>query len=231
MISPAEAREWVLPFAQEIGRCGRQLKKIPEAEYPGGNISTRLPEDLPEIEGGKRVPLGSFYFSNRQNFLVTKSGCPYGNINPSDPWPDLVLIQTEAGVSPFYRLVNLSAHELKPTRELLAHLRCYQAWQQRQPSMGAVVHYHPVTLWNLTKKLNERQLRDFYDHQPEFTRHLPEGFGYVKTVYEAGETQLAIETGVQMQKRYRVVIWNQHGPIVIEQDLDRALKLIELFGK
>jgi ribulose-5-phosphate 4-epimerase/fuculose-1-phosphate aldolase len=33
-----------------------------------------------------------------------------------------------------------------------------------------------------------------------------------------------------MEEGYRVVLWNEHGPIVIEQNLDQALQLIKLFA-
>lgn len=230
MITKFEARQQSISSAQAIARCGQELKKLPEAEYQGGNISLRLPEDFPPVEGGQRVALGHFYFDRRQSVLITKTGCQYWAIDQTYPWDDLVLVQTESGTSPFYWRISLSKNNFAPTRELLAHLCCYQAWQKRGQPMGAVIHYHPTKLVQLTHTLDKLQLKKFYDHQGALKTHLPEGFGYVRKVYQAGETQLAVETGAQMKQGYRVVIWNQHGPIIIEQNLDQALKLMKLFS-
>lgn len=229
-MTKSEARQQLISSAQAIARCGQELKKLPEADYQGGNISLRLSVDFPPVEGGQRVALGHFFFVRRQSVLITKTGCQYWRIDSTYPWDDLVLIQTEPGTSPFYRRINLSDSILAPTRELLAHLCCYQAWQKPGQPMEAVIHYHPTKLVQLTHTLDKLQLKAFYNHQPEVKTHLPEGFGYVGKVYQAGETQLAVETGAQMKQGYRVVIWNQHGPIIIEQNFDQAIKLMKLFA-
>jgi rhamnulose-1-phosphate aldolase len=121
----------------------------------------------------------------------------------------------------------------RPTSELPAHLSVHRALRIHAPSRRVVLHAHPTQLLALNHTAvgaNESSLnRVLWSVLPEVKLMMPEGVA-LAPYRRPGSRDLA-EACARAVRHHRVVVWDRHGCMVVEDDCASAFDLMDVVDK
>ncbi len=215
-----------IPELKEIQKVAKILYERGWAEANAGNISVRIEEkDLPGgFFKGRKLFLKhlteTFGALENKVFIITKAGARMRDM-VDDPLGNLAIIKIgEKGKSYF------STNELPITSEYMTHFILHSYFVQEKPSYRVILHTHPTRLVACShiKKFKDVLL----SIHPEIKVKIPEGIEVVKAT--PGSKILAEKT-LKAFKKHRVIVWEKHGVITAEENLEKALDLIEILEK
>lgn len=222
------------PFIRELGKTASNMYRLGWDERNGGNISVILENDEAaeylDLNGTlRKIPL-SFDAAPLEGkiLLVTGTGKYFKNIE-DDPEKNLGILKiTGAGADLLWGYSDGGA----PTSELPAHLMSHASRLAADPDNRVVMHSHPTNTLALTRviELDEKKItRALWKTCTECIIVFPDGVGVLPWMV-CGTEEIGIATAEKM-KRYRLVIWGQHGIYGCGGDLDEAFGLIETVEK
>ncbi len=205
-------------------------------ERNGGNVSLMVDEDVVKeyLDAGavtRRIPIG-FYAPTLigKYFLVTGTGKYFKNA-PQDPENNVGLFRIGADGQTAELLWGY-ADGGKFTSELPAHLMSHVERLAVNPDNRVILHTHPTNLLAMTfvHDLDERSFtRTLWRMITECMVVFPDGVGVLPWML-CGNNEIGEATAEKM-KRFRLVVWAQHGLYGAGNDLDEAFGLVETVEK
>lgn len=229
----------ILNLIKEAGEISGLLWERGWAERNAGNFSINISEhytkkELEALSSHPFFPLQTSYPAlSGQLFLVSGAGTRMRRIARHPAANVCFLYMNETGAA--YHIVSVERGELpvKPTSELATHLAVHQALRQKNRPEKALLHAHVTELIALTQLSgfdNEERLNEvLFGMHPEAASYISQTVGYVG--YQLpGTEKLARATAKTMTDR-RVVLWEKHGCLAVNQTLTEAFDDLDLLAK
>jgi rhamnulose-1-phosphate aldolase len=224
------------PMVTEIRKITFRLYSHGWDERNGGNVSYRvLPEELEGYEDVKEVQRNiPINFDGKDlagmYFLVTATGRYFKNIIDF-PDRDLGLVRiADDGKS--VDVIWGYSDGAAPTSEFPTHLMGHRARLAADDTQRVIMHCHPTNLiaMTFTQKLDEKEIsRILWKMQTESLVVFPEGVGIIPWMVPG--TNAIGEATSEKLKKYRSVIWPQHGLFGSGASIDEVFGLIETIEK
>jgi rhamnulose-1-phosphate aldolase len=200
----------------DIASTARYLWSKGWAEAGSGNISVRTTgrirnayNHLPEAI----TPGISVY--------ITTTGSRFRNIDADDIGYLWVGATGDA--------YGFDLEEAKPTSELIAHLMIHEKLAKTDDKV--IVHVHAtnsIALGMVAK--DEVQFNDLMSRLIEIPIFVPNGFAIIPTL-PSGSLELASASAARIAQGKRVLLWQNHGLVVVAKDLEQAIDLVEATEK
>ena len=224
------------PFIQQICDTTANMYRLGWDERNGGNISYLLTEEevseyLDINEVIRTIPL-NFVAKELvgKYFLVTGTGKYFKNVE-KDPAKNLGIV----------RIANDGANaELlwgyedggKFTSEFPAHMMSHISRLSVDPTHRVVMHTHPTytICMNAVCPVDEKDFtHKLWQSNTEAVVVFPDGVGILPCMV-CGTNEIGVATAEKM-KKFRLVVWTNHGIYGTGKDLDEAFGLIETVEK
>lgn len=221
---------------RELCATAANMYRLGWDERNGGNISMLLSDGAAEeYFGGARpmrvletgfnaAPLAS------KCILVTGTGKYFKNVERA-PEVNLGVIRITADGAKAEVLWGFTDGG-RPTSELPAHLMTHIERLKADPLHTVVTHCHPAHILAMTyvHSLDERELtHTLWQMCTECIVVFPDGVGALPWMV-CGTNEIGRATADKM-KRFRIVVWGQHGIYGVGRTLDEAFGLIETVEK
>lgn len=223
-------------FLKEFTATLSNMYRLGWDERNGGNLSLMVDEDkLVGYVNTKKIirtiPIG-FYAPSLvgKYFLVTGTGKYFKNAE-ADPENNCGLFRI-ASDGKTAELLWGYADGGQFTSELPAHLMSHIERLKIDPLNRVIMHTHPTNLLAMTfvHDLDERLFtRTLWQMITECMVVFPDGVGVLPWMI-CGTNEIGEATAEKM-KKFRVVVWAQHGLYGAGRDLDEAFGLIETVEK
>ena len=224
------------PFVQNVCKTASNMYRLGWDERNGGNISVLLDEeqvgeylDLGKVE--REIPLGfDASVLKGRFFIVTGTGKYFKNVE-DDPETNLGIIRIgEDGKSA--ELLWGYKDGGKFTSELPAHLMTHATRLKIDPNHKVVMHTHPTytICMSAVVKTDDRVFTEkLWRNNTEAIVVFPDGVGVLPCMV-CGTNEIGEATAEKM-KKYRLVVWTNHGIYGVGKDIDEAFGLIETVEK
>ena len=220
------------PFVKEMCRTTANMYRLGWDERNGGNISYLLKEeevaeylDLNEVI--RTIPTG---FDAKpligKIFIVTGTGKYFKNVE-FDPETNLGIIRIAADGTTAELLWGYKDGG-RFTSELPAHLMSHMARLSIDPLHRVVMHSHPTytIAMNAVCPVDEKDFtHKLWQSNTESIVVFPDGVGILPCMV-CGTTEIGEATAEKM-KKFRLVVWTNHGIYGTGRDMDEAFGLIE----
>jgi len=165
--------------------------------------------------------------------LVTATGARFRDI-AREPGLGVLLVRVEEGLDGYRIAWDASGGRLAATSELISHLLIHARLRATGSTHRAVLHTHPTHLIALNQRgaiggdaaaLN----RALWSMMPEVKVFLPEGVGLAP--YRLPGSRLLAEATVAAVAEHRLILWDKHGCVAVERDIQAAFDLIDTANK
>ena len=225
------------PFVKEMRETTANMYRLGWDERNGGNISYLLKEEelVKYIDVNKvirTIPIG---FSAKaligKYFIVTGTGKYFKNVD-KDPEINLGIIRIAGENGDVAELLWGYADGGKFTSELPAHLMSHMARLEVDPNHRVVLHSHPTytIAMNAVCPIDEIDFtRRLWKSNTEAIVVFPDGVGVLPCMV-CGTNDIGEATAEKM-KKFRLVMWTNHGIYGTGKDLDEAFGLVETVEK
>lgn len=224
------------PFVQEMCRTTANMYRLGWDERNGGNISYLLKEeeveeylDLNEVI--RTIPTG---FDAKpligKIFIVTGTGKYFKNVE-FDPETNLGIIRIASDGTTAELLWGYKDGG-RFTSELPAHLMSHMARLSIDPLHRVVMHSHPTytIAMNAVCPVDEKDFtHKLWQSNTESIVVFPDGVGILPCMV-CGTNEIGEATAEKM-KKFRLVVWTNHGIYGTGRDMDEAFGLIETVEK
>ena len=224
------------PFVKEMCRTTANMYRLGWDERNGGNISYLLKEeevseylDLNEVI--RTIPTG---FDAKpligKIFIVTGTGKYFKNVE-FDPETNLGIIRIASDGTTAELLWGYKDGG-RFTSELPAHLMSHMARLSIDPLHRVVMHSHPTytIAMNAVCPVDEKDFtHKLWQSNTESIVVFPDGVGILPCMV-CGTNELGEATAEKM-KKFRLVVWTNHGIYGTGRDMDEAFGLIETVEK
>ena len=224
------------PFVKEMCRTTAIMYRLGWDERNGGNISYLLKEeevaeylDLNEVI--RTIPTG---FDAKpligKIFIVTGTGKYFKNVE-FDPETNLGIIRIAADGTTAELLWGYKDGG-RFTSELPAHLMSHMARLSIDPLHRVVMHSHPTytIAMNAVCPVDEKDFtHKLWQSKTESIVVFPDGVGILPCMV-CGTNEIGEATAEKM-KKFRLVVWTNHGIYGTGRDMDEAFGLIETVEK
>ena len=224
------------PFVKEMCRTTANMYRLGWDERNGGNISYLLKEeevaeylDLNEVI--RTIPTG---FDAKpligKIFIVTGTGKYFKNVE-FDPETNLGIIRIASDGTTAELLWGYKDGG-RFTSELPAHLMSHMARLSIDPLHRVVMHSHPTytIAMNAVCPVDEKDFtHKLWQSNTESIVVFPDGVGILPCMV-CGTTEIGEATAEKM-KKFRLVVWTNHGIYGTGRDMDEAFGLIETVEK
>lgn len=224
------------PFVQNVCKTASNMYRLGWDERNGGNISVLLDEEqvkeyLDTDKVLRVIPTG---FDAKElvgkYFIVTGTGKYFKNVE-GDPETNLGIIRIgEDGKSA--ELLWGYKDGGKFTSELPAHLMTHATRLKIDPNHRVVMHTHPTytICMSAVVKTDDRVFTEkLWRNNTEAIVVFPDGVGVLPCMV-CGTNEIGEATAEKM-KKYRLVVWTNHGIYGVGKDIDEAFGLIETVEK
>ena len=224
------------PFVKEMCRTTANMYRLGWDERNGGNISYLLKEeevseylDFNEVirtitTGVDAKPLIG------KIFILTGTGKYFKNVE-FDPETNLGIIRIAADGTTAELLWGYKDGG-RFTSELPAHLMSHMARLSIDPLHRVVMHSHPTytIAMNAVCPVDEKDFtHKLWQSNTESIVVFPDGVGILPCMV-CGTTEIGEATAEKM-KKFRLVVWTNHGIYGTGRDMDEAFGLIETVEK
>lgn len=224
------------PFVKEMCRTTANMYRLGWDERNGGNISYLLKEeevseylDLNEVI--RTIPTG---FDAKpligKIFIVTGTGKYFKNVE-FDPETNLGIIRIASDGTTAELLWGYKDGG-RFTSELPAHLMSHMASLSIDPLHRVVMHSHPTytIAMNAVCPVDEKDFtHKLWQSNTESIVVFPDGVGILPCMV-CGTNEIGEATAEKM-KKFRLVVWTNHGIYGTGRDMDEAFGLIETVEK
>ena len=224
------------PFVKELCKITSNMYRQGWDERNGGNVSVLLDEEqvgeyLDTDKVLRVIPTG---FDAKElvgkYFIVTGTGKYFKNVE-GDPETNLGIIRIgEDGKSA--ELLWGYKDGGKFTSELPAHLMTHATRLKIDPNHRVVMHTHPTytICMSAVVKTDDRVFTEkLWRNNTEAIVVFPDGVGVLPCMV-CGTNEIGEATAEKM-KKYRLVVWTNHGIYGVCKDIDEAFGLIETVEK
>lgn len=224
------------PFVKELCKITSNMYRQGWDERNGGNVSVLLDEEqvgeyLDTDKVLRVIPTG---FDAKElvgkYFIVTGTGKYCKNVE-GDPETNLGIIRIgEDGKSA--ELLWGYKDGGKFTSELPAHLMTHATRLKIDPNHRVVMHTHPTytICMSAVVKTDDRVFTEkLWRNNTEAIVVFPDGVGVLPCMV-CGTNEIGEATAEKM-KKYRLVVWTNHGIYGVGKDIDEAFGLIETVEK
>lgn len=224
------------PFVKELCKITSNMYRQGWDERNGGNVSVLLDEEqvgeyLDTDKVLRVIPTG---FDAKElvgkYFIVTGTGKYFKNVE-GDPETNLGIIRIgEDGKSA--ELLWGYKDDGKFTSELPAHLMTHATRLKIDPNHRVVMHTHPTytICMSAVVKTDDRVFTEkLWRNNTEAIVVFPDGVGVLPCMV-CGTNEIGEATAEKM-KKYRLVVWTNHGIYGVGKDIDEAFGLIETVEK
>lgn len=224
------------PFVKELCKITSNMYRQGWDERNGGNVSVLLDEEqvgeyLDTDKVLRVIPTG---FDAKElvgkYFIVTGTGKYFKNVE-GDPETNLGIIRIgEDGKSA--ELLWGYKDGGKFTSELPAHLMTHATRLKIDPNHRVVMHTHPTytICMSAVVKTDDRVFTEkLWRNNTEAIVVFPDGVGVLPCMV-CGTNEIGEATAEKM-KKYRLVVWTNHGIYGVGKDIDEAFGLIETVEK
>lgn len=199
------------------------------AEAYAGNMSIRLDFE-PGIDMSEKIDLPESFPSLKNiTLLVTSSGSRMRHLR-EDPGKFICAIKiSHDGGSYFFKPNN----GLRPTSELIAHLKIHDALIGKRSQKKAVLHCHPdniITIAAVEDNTDEMEITNALSSvHSEVNTVIPGGIGRIGLL-EPGSPELASALGEKLITK-DIIFVVAHGSFAAGSDLNEALDITEVADK
>jgi len=227
------------PCYKAMGKVAGFLWKKGWAEKNAGNISINV-SDLLSLEEVKGYDKSVFFELEKHTpalagkvLIITASGSRMRDVK-KNPRRETCLIEINH-TGRRYRILSTGegGTEVQPTSEMPAHLVIHDFLVRNQRQERVVLHAHVTEAIMLTHhpefKKEESINNLLWRMQPETSLFIPEGVGFV-SYKKPGSYEIAQSTAEKLLN-HKAVIWEKHGCVVIDEDLEDAFDLMDIIGK
>lgn len=224
------------PFVKELCKITSNMYRQGWDERNGGNVSVLLDEEqvkeyLDTDKVLRVIPTGfdAKELSGRY-FIVTGTGKYFKNVE-GDPETNLGIIRIGADGKTAELLWGYKDGG-KFTSELPAHLMTHATRLKIDPSHRVVMHTHPTytICMSAVVKTDDRVFTEkLWRNNTEAIVVFPDGVGVLPCMV-CGTNEIGEATAEKMRK-YRLVVWTNHGIYGVGKDIDEAFGLIETVEK
>lgn len=224
------------PFVKELCKITSNMYRQGWDERNGGNISVLLDEEqvkeyLDTDKVLRVIPTG---FDAKElvgkYFIVTGTGKYFKNVE-GDPETNLGIIRIGADGKSAELLWGYKDGG-KFTSELPAHLMTHATRLKIDPHHRVVMHTHPTytICMSAVVKTDDRVFTEkLWRNNTEAIVVFPDGVGVLPCMV-CGTNEIGEATAEKM-KKYRLVVWTNHGIYGVGKDIDEAFGLIETVEK
>lgn len=224
------------PFVQNVCKTASNMYRLGWDERNGGNVSVLLDEEQVkeylDIDKVLRViPTG---FDAKElvgrYFIVTGTGKYFKNVE-DDPETNLGIIRISTDGKSAELLWGYKDGG-KFTSELPAHLMTHATRLKIDPNHRVVMHTHPTytICMSAVVKTDDRVFTEkLWRNNTESIVVFPDGVGVLPCMV-CGTNEIGEATAEKM-KKYRLVVWTNHGIYGVGKDIDEAFGLIETVEK
>lgn len=224
------------PFVKELCKITSNMYRLGWDERNGGNVSVLLDEEqvkeyLDTDKVLRVIPTGfdAKELSGRY-FIVTGTGKYFKNVE-DDPETNLGIIRIGADGKSAELLWGYKDGG-KFTSELPAHLMTHATRLKIDPNHRVVMHTHPTytICMSAVVKTDDRVFTEkLWRNNTEAIVVFPDGVGVLPCMV-CGTNEIGEATAEKM-KKYRLVVWTNHGIYGVGKDIDEAFGLIETVEK
>lgn len=224
------------PFVKELCKITSNMYRQGWDERNGGNVSVLLDEEqvkeyLDTDKVLRVIPTG---FDAKElvgrYFIVTGTGKYFKNVE-GDPATNLGIIRIgEDGKTA--ELLWGYKDGGKFTSELPAHLMTHATRLKIDPKHRVVMHTHPtytICMSAVVKTDDKVFTEKLWRNNTEAIVVFPDGVGVLPCMV-CGTNEIGEATAEKM-KKYRLVVWTNHGIYGVGKDIDEAFGLIETVEK
>lgn len=224
------------PFVKELCKITSNMYRQGWDERNGGNVSVLLDEEqvgeyLDTDKVLRVIPTG---FDAKElvgkYFIVTGTGKYFKNVE-GDPETNLGIIRIGADGKTAELLWGYKDGG-KFTSELPAHLMTHATRLKIDPNHKVVMHTHPTytICMSAVVKTDDRVFTEkLWRNNTEAIVVFPDGVGVLPCMV-CGTNEIGEATAEKM-KKYRLVVWTNHGIYGVGKDIDEAFGLIETVEK
>lgn len=224
------------PFVKELCRITSNMYRQGWDERNGGNVSVLLDEKqvkeyLDTDKVLRVIPTG---FDAKElvgkYFIVTGTGKYFKNVE-GDPETNLGIIRIGADGKSAELLWGYKDGG-RFTSELPAHLMSHIARLSVNPENRVIMHTHPTytICMSAVVKTDDRVFTEkLWRNNTEAIVVFPDGVGVLPCMV-CGTNEIGEATAEKM-KKYRLVVWTNHGIYGVGKDIDEAFGLIETVEK
>lgn len=224
------------PFVKELCKITSNMYRQGWDERNGGNVSVLLDEEQvgEYLDTDKVLRVITTGFDAKElvgkYFIVTGTGKYFKNVE-GDPETNLGIIRIgEDGKSA--ELLWGYKDGGKFTSELPAHLMTHATRLKIDPNHRVVMHTHPTytICMSAVVKTDDRVFTEkLWRNNTEAIVVFPDGVGVLPCMV-CGTNEIGEATAEKM-KKYRLVVWTNHGIYGVGKDIDEAFGLIETVEK
>lgn len=224
------------PFVKELCKITSNMYRQGWDERNGGNVSVLLDEEqvkeyLDTDKVLRVIPTG---FDAKElvgkYFIVTGTGKYFKNVE-GDPETNLGIIRIGADGKTAELLWGYK-NGGKFTSELPAHLMTHATRLKIDPKHRVVMHTHPtytICMSAVVKTDDKVFTEKLWRNNTEAIVVFPDGVGVLPCMV-CGTNEIGEATAEKM-KKYRLVVWTNHGIYGVGKDIDEAFGLIETVEK
>jgi rhamnulose-1-phosphate aldolase len=227
------------PILDDVAAVAGFLWQRGWAERNAGNLSidvTDVVADVVDVRARSPYPLVRTPIPDRtlagRWFLVTATGSRFRDLQ----WcPDgcLLLLQIAPSLVGYRVAWGDEGWHLSPTSELVSHLRIHATLRTQESAHRVVLHTHPTHLIALSHAADlaseEALNRVLWGMVPEVKVFVPEGVGLAP--YRLPGTEALADVTVAALARHRVIMWEKHGCLAVERNVQEAFDLIDTLDK
>ncbi len=224
------------PFVKDLCKITSNMYRQGWDERNGGNVSVLLDEEqvneyLDTNKVLRVIPTGSDAKELiGRYFIVTGTGKYFKNVE-GDPETNLGIIRIGADGKSAELLWGYRDGG-KFTSELPAHLMTHATRLKIDPNHRVVMHTHPTytICMSAVVKTDDRVFTEkLWRNNTEAIVVFPDGVGVLPCMV-CGTNEIGEATAEKM-KKYRLVVWTNHGIYGVGEDIDEAFGLIETVEK
>ncbi len=224
------------PFVKELCKITSNMYRQGWDERNGGNVSVLLDEEQVKeyLDTNKVLRVIPTGFDAKElvgrYFIVTGTGKYFKNVE-GDPETNLGIIRICADGKSAELLWGYKDGG-KFTSELPAHLMTHATRLKIDPSHRVVMHTHPTytICMSAVVKTDDRVFTEkLWRNNTEAIVVFPDGVGVLPCMV-CGTNEIGEATAEKM-KKYRLVVWTNHGIYGVGKDIDEAFGLIETVEK
>lgn len=222
-----------------IGKVAGFLWKKGWAEKNAGNISINV-SDLLSVEDVEGYNKSVFFDLEKHTpalagkiLIITSSGSRMRDVK-KHPRSETCLIEINDSGSK-YRILSTgeAGSARQPTSEMPAHLVIHDFLVRNQRKERVVLHAHVTEAIMLTHhpdfKKEESINNLLWRMQPETSLFIPEGVGFVP--YEEPGSYAIADSTTEKLVNHKALIWEKHGCVVVDQNLEDAFDIMDMIGK
>jgi rhamnulose-1-phosphate aldolase len=226
----------LVPVIDDVRRVAAFLWERGWAERNAGNVSVDVTDAFRADASSGTGTDASGDAADRDPtarwFLASAAGSRFRDV-ARQPAAGLGIVRTVEGSDALEVVWAGSGAAFRPTSEMPAHRLAHQVVRDRGWRRTVVLHTHPTFLI----ALNHTALggddgwlsRALWSVLPEVKVFLPEGVAVVP--YRLPGSRALAEATAAALSRSRVVVWDKHGCIVAERDVQEAFDLVDVLDK